>query len=232
MVMSSHTDMSVEQALRSRQSIRAFLPRAVERKDLESILSWASRAPSGTNTQPWKVYVVQGKVKEQLTEKILRVFDDDVLAAQYAEPYAYYPPVLNSPYIERRRKVGWDLYNLLGLTRDNKEGMHRQHGRNYKFFDAPVGLLFTIDKSLGLGSWLDYGMFIQSIMIAARSFGLDTCPQAAFLKFHTIISQHLNIPDNEMLICGMSLGYADHSRIENSLKTEREPLSEFVKFIG
>jgi nitroreductase len=136
-----------------------------------------------------------------------------------------------SPYIDRRRKVGWDLYALLGLTRENKAGMAAQHGRNYTFFGAPVGLIFTIDRIMEQGSWLDYGMFLQNIMVAARGRGLDTCPQAAFTQFHRIIAEQLGLPENEMVVCGMALGYADPQKVENSLITEREPVASFVRFV-
>jgi nitroreductase len=221
----------VDAAITSRRSIRAFLPRPVAREDLEAILQVAARAPSGTNTQPWKVYVLTGTAKEKLSQAILEVYADPARSSQHTEEYNYYPHKWMSPYIDRRRKVGWDLYALLGLTRDNKAGMHAQHGRNYRFFDAPVGLIFTIDRIMEQGSWMDYGMFMQNIMIAARARGLDTCPQAAFTQFHRIITDVLHIPENEQIVCGMSLGYADPDKIENTLVTEREPVAGFVRFI-
>jgi nitroreductase len=221
----------VDAAITSRRSIRAFLPQAVAREDIEAILEVAARAPSGTNTQPWKVYVLTGAVKEKLSLAIEQVYADPVRSAEHTEEYNYYPRQWVSPYIERRRKIGWDLYALLGLTRDNKAGMHAQHGRNYAFFDAPVGFIFTIDRVMEQGSWLDYGMFLQNIMVAARGRKLDTCPQAAFTQYHKLISAVLQIPDNERVVCGMSLGYADPSKIENTLVTEREPISGFVKFL-
>ena len=220
----------VDQAITSRRSIRAFLPKQVDRDDIEAILDVAARAPSGTNTQPWKVYVLTGAIKERLSAEILRAHNDPALGRQHVEEFAYYPREWKSPYIDRRRKVGWDLYSLLGLTRENKAGMHAQHGRNYLFFDAPVGMIFTIDRIMEQGSWLDYGMFLQNIMIAARGRGLDTCPQAAFTQYHRIIAEVLPLPANEMVVCGMSLGYADMSRIENSLVSERVPVSEFIRF--
>jgi nitroreductase len=222
----------VDQAITSRRAIRAFLPTPVARVDIEAILDVAARAPSGTNAQPWKVYVLTGAIKEKLSAEILRVHDDPVLRTRHVEEYAYYPGKWVSPYIERRRKVGWDLYTLLGLTREDKAGMHAQHGRNYAFFDAPVGMIFTIDRLMEQGSWLDYGMFLQNIMIAARGRGLDTCPQAAFTQYHRIIGDMLQLPSNEMVVCGMSLGYADCNRVENTLVTERAPVSAFAKFIG
>ena len=221
----------VDQAITSRRSIRAFLPKQVDRDDIEAILDVAARAPSGTNTQPWNVYVLTGASKERLSAEILRAHNDPALGRQHVEEFAYYPREWKSPYIDRRRKVGWDLYSLLGLTRENKAGMHAQHGRNYRFFDAPVGMIFTIDRVMEQGSWLDYGMFLQNIMIAARGRGLDTCPQAAFAQYHRIIAEVLPLPANEMVVCGMSLGYADMSRIENSLVSERVPASAFTRFL-
>lgn len=220
----------VDAAITSRHSIRAFLPTPVERADIESILDVAARAPSGTNTQPWKVYVLTGATKQRLSDEIVRTYQDTELARQHTEEYNYYPREWASPFIERRRKVGWDLYGLLGLTRDNKAGMQEQHGRNYTFFDAPVGFIFTIDRIMEKGSWLDYGMFLQNIMVAARGRGLDTCPQAAFTQFHKIIVSHLQLPESEMVVCGMALGYANPDKVENTLITEREPVSGFVKF--
>lgn len=230
-MISSQQQEAVDAAIISRRSIRAFLPTPVAREDIEALLGVAARAPSGTNTQPWKVYVLTGAVKERLSQAILAAHADPALARQHTEEYAYYPRAWVSPFIERRRKVGWDLYALLGLTREDKAGMAAQHGRNYRFFDAPVGLIFTIDRIMEQGSWLDYGMFLQNIMVAARGRGLDTCPQAAFTQFHRIIAEHLGLPGNEMLVCGMALGYADPDRIENSLVTEREPVSSFVRFV-
>lgn len=221
----------VDAAITSRRSVRAFLPTPVAREDIEAILEVAARAPSGTNTQPWKVYVLTGAIKEKLSDEILRAHNDPELGKQHTEEYRYYPVKWVSPYIDRRRKIGWDLYTLLGLTRENKAGMHAQHGRNYRFFDAPVGMIFTIDRILEQGSWLDYGMFLQNIMIAARGRGLDTCPQAAFTPFHKIIKEVLQLSDDEMVVCGMALGYADPDKIENKLITEREPATDFAKFL-
>lgn len=220
----------VDAAITSRHSMRAFLPDPVAQEDIARILEVAARAPSGTNTQPWKVYVLTGESKTRLSDAILAAHNDPAVAAQHSEEYAYYPREWVSPYIDRRRKVGWDLYALLGLTRDNKAGMHAQHGRNYRFFDAPVGLIFTIDRIMEQGSWLDYGMFLQNIMVAARGRGLDTCPQAAFTQYHRIIEAQLDLPSTEMVVCGMALGKADPARVENTLVTERDGLAQFVQF--
>jgi nitroreductase len=231
-MIQTEQQQAVDAAITSRRSIRAFLPTPVARDDIEAILEVAARAPSGTNTQPWRVYVLTGEAKERLSAAILAAYADPQQAQAHTEEYNYYPSVWVSPFVDRRRKVGWDLYALLGLSRDNKAGMAAQHGRNYRFFDAPVGLIFTIDRVMAQGSWLDYGMFLQNIMVAARGRGLDTCPQAAFTQFHRIIVEQLQIPGNEMLVCGMALGFADPDKIENTLVTEREPLSSFVHFIG
>ena len=226
------TNNPVEEAISSRRSIRAFLPTPVPQQTIENILDTAARAPSGTNIQPWKTYVLTGDSLAGLSRAILKVYNDPESAKDHTEEYAYYPREWVSPYIERRRKIGWDLYGLLGITRDDKQKMHHQHGRNYCFFDAPVGLMFTIDRVLEQGSWLDYGMFLQNIMIAARGIGLDTCPQAAFTPFHRVISEYLNIPETQSVVCGMSLGYADPNAVENSLTTEREPLDHWVTFLN
>jgi nitroreductase len=221
----------VDAAITSRRSVRAFLPTPVDRVVVEAILRTASRAPSGTNTQPWRVYVLTGAAKTELTRKIMAAYDNPVQHATHTEEYAYYPTEWKSPYIDRRRKVGWDLYGLLGIAKGDKAHMHAQHGRNYNFFGAPVGLIFTIDRVLGQGSWLDYGMFLQNIMVAARGRGLHTCAQAAFTPFHRLITEHLALPANEQVVCGMALGHEDTRAIENTLLTERAPVSEFVRFI-
>jgi nitroreductase len=221
----------VDAAITSRRSIRAFLPTPVPRTTIEEILAVAARAPSGTNTQPWKVAVLTGAARQRLVDAISAAYDDPQQRKLHVEEYAYYPTQWVDPYLARRRKVGWDLYGLLGIGRDDKARMHAQHGRNYRFFDAPVGLIFSIDRIMEQGSWLDYGMFLQNIMVAARARGLDTCPQAAFTQFHAIIRAQLALPDSEMVVCGMSLGYADMSRVENTLQTEREPVSGFARFL-
>ena len=222
---------AVDDAITSRHSIRAFLPTPVPRSEIEAILRVALRAPSGTNAQPWKVHVLTGAARQELSDRIMVAYDDPAERAAHTQEYAYYPTEWRSPYIDRRRKVGWDLYGLLGIAKTDKAGMHAQHRRNFNFFDAPVGLIFTIDRVLQQGSWLDYGMFLQNVMVAARARGLDTCPQAAFCQFHRIIAEQLRLPVEEMVVCGMSLGHADPSAIENSLRAEREPVEGFVRFV-
>ena len=228
------TTAAVDAAIASRRSIRAFLPTPVPRQVVEDILAVATRAPSGVNTQPWKVTVLTGAPKEELSRLVLAAHDTNFAAGSTGADvgeYDYYPTEWVAPYIDRRRKIGWDLYGLLGIAKGDKARMHSQHGRNYKFFDAPVGMIFTIDRVLRQGSWLDYGMFLENIMIAARGRGLDTCPQAAFIGFHQVIGQYLKLPASQMVVCGMSLGYADESAPENQLVTEREPVAAFTRFV-
>jgi nitroreductase len=222
---------AVDAAITSRRSVRAFLATPVPRAVVEAILGVAARAPSGTNTQPWKVYVLTGAAKAALSDKLRAAYDDPAERARHTEEYAYYPTEWVPPYIDRRRKIGWDLYGLLGIAKGDKARMHEQHRRNYDFFGAPVGLMFTIERIMRQGSWLDFGMFLQNVMIAARGRGLDTCPQAAFTPFHRIIVEHLGASADEQLVCGMSLGHADPRAIENSLVTEREPVSGFARFL-
>jgi len=222
---------AVDAAISSRHSMRAFLATPVPRTTVEAILNLAARAPSGTNTQPWQVHVLTGEAKQRLSDRIEAAYEDPAELATHQDEYAYYPKEWVSPYLDRRRKIGWDLYRLLGIAKGDKELIHRQNGRNYRFFDAPVGLIFSIDRVMQQGSWLDYGMFLQSIMVAARARGLHTCPQAAFTQFHRIIAAELAFRPEQMLVCGMALGYADPAAVENSLETERVPVSEFARFL-
>ena len=216
-------------------SARAFTQQAVARQTLVDILDVARRAPSGTNTQPWRVYVLEGANRDALVDKVCSAHDalraDPSLASSYRDPYDYYPEKWISPYIDRRRENGWGLYGLLGIGKGDKDRMHAQHQRNYRFFDAPVGLMFTIDRVLGRGSLLDYGMFLQSIMVSARGHGLHTCPQAAWNGFSSIILPHIQAEPQEMLVCGMALGYADADDPVNTFHTPRERVEDFTRWL-
>jgi nitroreductase len=226
----SETDETaiVDEAIRSRKSVRAFLPDPVDEQTIRDILELAARAPSGTNMQPWKVYVTTGETKHRIADAIL----NSGIRAEKAvwDEYKYYPDQFFEPYLTRRRKVGFDLYGLLGIGRRDVDLMRAQHDRNFVFFDAPVGMIFTIDRRLNKGSWVDYGMFLQNIMVAARGRGLHTCPQAAFAPYHRQIRPLLNIPDEEIVVCGMALGHEDTSKPENDFRTDRAPLEEWVTF--
>jgi nitroreductase len=226
---------AVDQAITTRMSMRAFTPQPVERATIEDILRVASRAPSGTNTQPWRVYVLQGQKLASLVEKVCAAHDaqraNPALAAEYREAYDYYPTEWVSPYIDRRRENGWGLYGLLGIAKGEKDKMHAQHQRNFRFFDAPVGLMFTLDRVMGRGSLVDYGMFLQNIMVAARARGLHTCPQAAWNQYARIILPHIGAGEQEMMVCGMALGWADPDAIVNTFVTPREPIESFTHWV-
>ncbi|AUX91178.1 nitroreductase [Acinetobacter sp. ACNIH1] len=225
----------VDQTITSRHSVRAFLDTPVSTDMLKDILTVASRAPSGTNTQPWKVYVLTGKKRDELVQRVcqaqMELYQNPVLAAQYKETFAYYPEQWFSPYIDRRRENGWGLYGLLNIQKGEKEKMARQNLRNFELFDAPVGLFFTLHKDLGVGSKMDISMMIQNVMLAAKARGLDTCPQAAWNHFHSIVLDVLDTGDDEELVCGMSLGYADPDHIVNTFITPRVPVEEFAVFV-
>ena len=225
----------VDAAITSRMSTRAFTQAPVSRAVLTELMQVASRAPSGTNTQPWKVYILQGASRDTLVDKVCAAHDairaNPELAANYKEAYDYYPEKWVSPYLERRRENGWGLYGLLGIGKADRDKMHAQHQRNYRFFDAPVGLMFTMDRVMGRGSLLDYGMFLQNIMVAARGRGLHTCPQAAWNSFANIILPHLGAGPDEMLVCGMALGYADESAVVNTFHTPRVAVDDFTHWL-
>ena len=219
----------VAAAIASRRSIRAFLPTPVPQETVERILDIAARAPSGTNMQPWRGYALAGEPLKRLSEALVA---EAMAGTKVEAEYRYYPDAFFEPYLSRRRKVGWDLYGLLGIARGEGEKMKRQHARNFEFFGAPVGIVFTIDRRLEIGSWLDYGIFLGNVMTAARGFGLDTCPQAAFAPHHRTIREHLPIPPEEVVVCGMALGHADPAAPENGLVTERVPARAFCDFRG
>jgi nitroreductase len=216
------------EAIGTRRSVRGFLDTPVPEADIRRILAVASRAPSATNTQPWRVYVLTGAAQQALSDEILAAHDSHEAAGP---EYQYYPLAWRSPYLDRRRKVGFDLYGHMQVARGDKAAMHAAHARNFSFFGAPVGMIFTIDRDMGLGAYLDLGMFMQNIMVAARALGLDTCPQAAFASHHLIIRRRLALPEEAMVMCGMSLGHADPAVPANALETEREPVERFTTFL-
>lgn len=226
---------AVDAAITSRMSVRAFTKQPVERAAIEHLLQLASRAPSGTNCQPWRVYVLQGTSQARLVEQVCAAHNairaNPALAAEYVEEYDYYPQKWVSPYIDRRRENGWGLYGLLDIGKADKDKMHAQHQRNFRFFDAPVGLMFTVNRVLGRGSLVDYGAFLENIMVGARGHGLHTCPQAAWNGFAKIILPHIGAGPDEMLVCGMALGYADESALVNTFHTPRVPAKDFTTWL-
>lgn len=221
---------TVDDAITSRRSIRQFLSTPVDAATVEAILDAAARAPSGTNMQPWRGYALAGVAKDALVDAVQAAFDAGEAGHQQEVPY--YPDEFFEPYLSRRRAVGWGLYGKLGIAKGESVKMRAQHRRNFQFFDAPVGLIFTINRRLATGSWLDYGMFLQNVMTAARGRGLDTCAQAAWSHYHRAIRPVLGLGDDEIVVCGMALGYADPDAPENTLVTAREPARSFMQFDG
>lgn len=221
---------SVDEAITSRHSVRAFLPKPVAREVVHHLLDVARFAPSGTNTQPWHVYAISGERKSAMCREILEDYETN--GERGEREYEYYPTDWYEPYLGRRRACGWGLYGSLGIGREDRDRMSAQRGRNYVFFDAPVGLMFAIERRLETGSWMDLGMFIQNVMVSARGQGLHTCPQAAFANYHRIIRRHLQIPDEQIVVCGMAIGYRDPHAPENIWRTDREPVETFTRWVG
>lgn len=215
-------------AARTRRSIRAYRTDPVPRDIVREIVELGRWAPSGSNIQPWRVHVLTGAALRRVIEAMRCEFMRD---EPERRDYQYYTDPVEEPYLARRRACGWGLYGLLGIGRGDREKSKAYRARNYEFFGAPVGMVFTIERKLEKGSWLDYGMFLQNIMVAARARGLDTCPQAAFTQFHRLIAEQLGLPDSEMVVCGMSLGVADPDAVENRLVTERAPVEAFTTFL-
>jgi nitroreductase len=219
--------MNVIQALNTRKSTRAFLRRGVDRAVIEQILDAAGHAPSGANTQPWQVAVVSGEPKRQLEQQIEQAFRVGVAAKM---DYLYYPTEWAEPYRSRRRDCGLQLYNALHIERKDKHRQREQWAANYRAFDAPVVLFFFMDAGLQTGSFLDYGMFLQSLMLAAVEKGLASCPQAALAEYPWIVKQALGYPQDSILICGMALGYEDTAAPVNGYRVPRQPLADFSRF--
>ncbi len=226
--------MGVIKLLHKRRSVRSFLDKPVPKETIVDLLQAAARSPSGTNMQPWRVYVLTGDAKDRLSREVMAKRELEPHREKPPKPfgeYDYNPEPLFEPFLSRRRTVGFGLYQILGVARGDRTASWIMAGRNFEFFGAPVGLIFTIDRSLQQGSWLDYGIFLQSLMLAANDVGLDTCAQAAWRHYHDIIRSLLALPDNEIVVCGMSLGYADMDAPANKLVTEREPVEGFATFI-
>jgi nitroreductase len=221
---------AVDEAICSRRSVRQFRPDAVPWTDVRALLDVARYAPSGSNTQPWRVHVLTGPPLRALADEVSALVAEG--SPDCVPEYVYYANPLPEPYLTRRRANGWGLYGLLGIAKGDRAATERQAARNFQFFDAPVGLFFFIDDCLAQGSWLDYGMFIQSVMIAARGRGLHTCPQAAWLPYHTAVRRHCGMADTQQLVCGMALGYEDTAAHVNTFRAPRVDVEAFTTSAG
>ena len=221
--------MDVRQALLQRKSTRAFLDKSVNADTIRNILDAARHAPSGANTQPWQVAVVTGDTKQKLQQRIEARFREGVKGKM---DYEYYPTEWTQPYKERRVACGIQLYQSLNIARDDKQRRVEQWAANYRAFDAPVMLLFFMDAGLQTGSFMDYGMFIQSVMLAAVDEGLATCPQAALGEYPDIVKETLGYPQDSILLCGMAMGYEDPQAAINSYRTPREAVNAFARFFA
>jgi len=219
--------MDVSDALLQRKSTRAFLEKTVDQSLIRQILQSASHSPSGANIQPWKVAVVSGKNKQELEKKLEKEFHS---GNKKVMDYQYYPKRWRSPYKDRRRACGYQMYSTLEISREDKEKQLEQWAKNYRAFDAPVMLFFFLDEHMQAGSYLDYGMFLQSVMLAACEQGLATCPQAALAEYSSVVKEHLGYETETTLLCGMALGYEDTNALVNSYRTPREPVGEFTRF--
>ena len=218
--------ISATEAITSSRSIRAFTNQPVADELIRTILTDAARAPSGTNIQPWNVIVLQGEARNDLVDAVQAAFDEGDRQSQEM----YYPTEFVEPYISRRRKIGWDLYGLLGIEKGEYDKMAAQHRKNYEFFGAPVGIFFTLHETMRSGGWMDLGLYMANVMALAREHGLDTCPQAAWQEFGHVVHKHLGLADEQSVIVGLALGYEDTEAVVNTLRTERAPLEDFVEF--
>ena len=220
----------VFEAARTRRSIRAYKPDPVPPATLREIVAAGRHAPSGSNIQPWRVHVLTGETLERLGAAIQHAFLTD--EAGHHRDYDYYTDPIEEPYLARRRQCGWGLYSTLGIARGEHEKSKAYRARNYNFFGAPAGLVFTIGRELERGSWLDYGMFLQTLMLAARARGLHTCAEASIASYPDIVRRELGISDGNIVICGMAMGYADPDDIVNTFQPPRIEVDDYAVFLG
>jgi len=218
--------MKVSDAIATRKTIRAFKSDPVSRGTIENIVSLAARAPSGGNVQPWKVYALIGPARDEMVRRVAETRKQHPMGTP--PEYHIYPPALTEPYKARRFRVGEMMYATMNIPREDKAARIAFFSGNWEFFGAPVGLIFTIDRQMQQGQWADLGMFMENIMLLAREHGLHTCPQEAWAMFHPQIREYLSVPENEMIFCGMAVGYADEAAPVNSLESERAPLGEYL----
>jgi len=221
--------MDVINAITGRASTRAFTAKPVPKELIHEILNTARWAPSGVNSQPWKVAVATGEMKQRVGEAIISA----IQGGQKPNPdYKYYADKFAEPYRSRQVACGKALYHVLGISREDKPKRTEQWMKNYHGFGAPAELFIFIEDTLEVGSWVDTGMFIQNIMLAARGYGLETCPQAAMAEFPEIVRSTLGVPDSQKLICGIAIGFADREHPVNNYRTERDSVESFTRWYG
>ncbi len=221
--------MNVSEALKIRKSVRAFTQQSVSEEDIRSILDVARCAPSGVNTQPWQVAVISGEAKKRLETRLETAFREGLPSA---EEYQYYPAEWHEPYKSRRKACGLQLYSAVGIHKEDTKRRQEQWAANYRCFGAPVMMLFLMDAVMETGSYMDYGMFIQSVMLAAVEKGLATCPQAALAQYPQIVRDELGYNDGITVVCGIALGYEDISAAINQYRTPREDVDSFTRFFS
>ncbi len=221
--------LSVSNAIKGRHSTRAFLDKPVSREIICQILDIARFAPSGVNTQPWQVIAVTAEYQKRIGDAIIQARDNGI---PENPDYNYYPTEWFEPYKSRRKACGLALYSSLQIEMQEKEKRKVAWYRNYHFFGAPAGLLFFLDSNLEKGSWIDMGFFIGNVMLAAREFGLETCPQAALAEYPDLVRGIVGVPKERALVCGMALGYEDKAQPINQYRTTREPVGAFTEFLG
>lgn len=217
----------VDSVLRSRRTTRAFTSDPVSADQVREILEVASSAPSNSNTQPWRVYVLAGAPMQELGRSLAAAFQRGDLPAP-----AHFPDPLPQAFAARQQDFGTRYYGALGIGWSDTDARARQTQRNFSFFGAPVGLIIGIDRRLNAHSWLDLGLFLQNVMIAAGARGISTCPQAIFERFHPVIARHLSMPADEITVCGLSMGYADAAAGVNRMQMPRERVQDFARFAG
>ena len=216
-------------AARTRRSIRAYKPDPVPPQTLRDIVDLGRYAPSGSNIQPWRVHVLTGEALKRVGSAIQSAFLSD--EPGHKRDYDYYTDPVFEPYLKRRRECGWGLYGTLGIGRGDHEKSKAYRASNYTFFGAPAGLIFTIERKLEKGSWLDYGMFLQTLMLAARAKGLHSCAEASIASYPDVVRRELNLSDDWVVICGMAMGYADADAVVNTFQPSRIDLVEYATFL-
>ncbi|MBB3590616.1 nitroreductase [Rhizobium sp. BK529] len=226
----ANTILTVDRVMRGRFANRFFLDRSVELETVRQIIEVARHAGTGANVQPWHVHLVAGQVKASLIEALGHAHETEAHA--HTPEYKYLPDDLPEPYASRRREFGAVFYGSLGIAPDDNAARARNTARNYRFFDAPVGLIFTIDRRLEKGSWLDLGMFIQNIMLAAGARGLDTCAQEFFSRYHAVIRRELSLSAEAMVVCGMSMGFGDPQWADRRPHMPKADVDDIASFHG